>query len=100
MIYVHYVFTAERCKTKWKSLRDTYTKEKAPQEWGSSRDRKEVEVPGGPFFLRPLYCSTATSGNMKQGVEEDWTPQSRESEEEGETAGPSQRGLFKKYTIM
>ncbi|KAL7402326.1 hypothetical protein ABVT39_013218 [Epinephelus coioides] len=47
-----------QCRKKWKSLRDTYLKERRKErkkERGSGRASEEVEVLCGPFFPRPLH---------------------------------------------
>ena len=92
-------FSVENCRRKWKSLRDTYLRErrKVPKSGSAAGAAKRWKYLGVLSFLDPFITPRPTSGNMGQGVEEDGTPeQSRESvEDEGETAGPSQRGLLK-----
>lgn len=91
--------SVDLCRKKWKSLRDTYIKEKrkAPKSGAAAGTGKKWKFFGVLSFLDPFITPRATSGNMGQGVEEDGTPeQNRDSvEDEGETAGPSQRGLLR-----
>ncbi|XP_042359885.1 myb-related transcription factor, partner of profilin-like [Plectropomus leopardus] len=87
--------SVEQCRKRWKSLRDTYIRErrKVPRSGAAAGTAKRWKYLGVLSFLDPFVAPRLTSGNMGQGVEEDGTPeQSRESvEDEGETAGPSQR---------
>ncbi|XP_029941112.1 uncharacterized protein LOC115383163 isoform X6 [Salarias fasciatus] len=78
----------ERCRTKWKSLRDTYARErkKIPRCGAAARTGKRWKHLGVLSFLDPFIAPRDTSGM------EDWTSQSMESDEEEETAGPSHRG--------
>ena len=79
----------------------TREKRKLPKSGSAAGTGRKWRYLGVLSFLDPFIAPRATSGNMEQGVEEDWTPQSREvEEEEEEAAGSSQRGLFKKYIIM
>ena len=91
-------FSVENCRRKWKSLRDTYLRErrkvaKSGSAAGAAKRRKYLGVLS---FLDPFITPRPTSGNM-EGVEEDGTPEQSVElvEDEGETAGPSQRGLLK-----
>ncbi|KAK0146181.1 Transcription factor Adf-1 [Merluccius polli] len=87
------------CRRKWKSLRDTYMRErrKVPKSGAAAGTGRKWKYLGVLSFLDPFITPRQTSGNMGEGVEEDGTPdQSRESvEDEGETAGLSQRGRKK-----
>ncbi|XP_029945543.1 uncharacterized protein LOC115387111 isoform X3 [Salarias fasciatus] len=85
----------ERCKSKWKNLRDTYTRErkKVSRCGAAARTAKRWKYLGILSFLDPFIVPRDASGSTEQEVEEDWASKSRESDEEGETAGPSQTGL-------
>ncbi|XP_029945542.1 transcription factor Adf-1-like isoform X2 [Salarias fasciatus] len=88
----------ERCKSKWKNLRDTYTRErkKVSRCGAAARTAKRWKYLGILSFLDPFIVPRDASGSTEQEVEEDWASKSRESDEEGETAGPSQTedGIF------
>ena len=74
-------FSGENCRRKWKSLRDTYIRErrKVPKSGSAAGTAKRWKYLGVLSFLDPFITPRPTSGNM---------------EDEGETAGPSQRGLL------
>uniref|UniRef100_A0A671TYY7 MADF domain-containing protein n=1 Tax=Sparus aurata TaxID=8175 RepID=A0A671TYY7_SPAAU len=87
--------SVEVCRKRWKGLRDTYLKRKREGE------RKSGSA-GGSFkkwrfsavlsFLDPFTTPRETSGNMGQGVEEDWTAETSYEESLGDeaAAGPSE----------
>ncbi|KAK0153079.1 Transcription factor Adf-1 [Merluccius polli] len=70
------------CRRKWKSLRDTYMRErrKVPKSGAAAGTGRKWKYLGVLSFLDPFITPRQTSGNMGEGVEEDGTPdQSRES---------------------
>ncbi|CAI5685706.1 unnamed protein product [Oreochromis niloticus] len=84
------------CRKKWKSLRDTYNKEKRTEKEkrsgsaaGSGRRWKFFAVMG---FLDPFLTPRETSGNMVQAVE-NFAPE--DQGQPGEAAGEFQsEGMF------
>lgn len=99
----------EFCQRKWKSLRDTYLKERKKEtkrKSGSGAGTgKWWKYSAVLSFLYPFITPRETSGNMGQGVEEDRIAESNtpldaaEAEPEGmdqgseAAAGPSENDL-------
>ncbi|KAM3594370.1 uncharacterized protein V6R79_006608 [Siganus canaliculatus] len=81
-----HLLTVETCKKKKR-------KKKVPRSGAAAaRTVKRWRHMGVLSFLDPFIAPRETTGNTEHRVEDDWTPQRRESdEEEGETAGTSQR---------
>ena len=84
-----------RCvEKKWKGLRDTYLKKKREGEKRSGSARgtlKKWRFSAVLSFLDPFTAPRETSGNMGQGVEEDWTAETyEESLGDEAAAGPSE----------
>ncbi|XP_049436854.1 uncharacterized protein LOC125891537 [Epinephelus fuscoguttatus] len=87
----------DQCRKKWKSLRDTYLKERRKEAEKKSRAAagpvKRWKYSAVLSFLDPFITPRETSGNMGRGVE-DRAAEYRESEagpveDKGEAAGPS-----------
>uniref|UniRef100_A0A671YJ80 MADF domain-containing protein n=1 Tax=Sparus aurata TaxID=8175 RepID=A0A671YJ80_SPAAU len=85
----------EVCRKKWKGLRDTYLKKKREGEKRSGSaggNLRKWRFSAVLSFLDPFTTPRETSGNMGQGVEEDWTAETSYEESLGDeaAAGPSE----------
>ncbi|TNN75006.1 hypothetical protein EYF80_014752 [Liparis tanakae] len=89
----------EICRGRWKSLRDTYQREK-----GESSEKRSGSAAQSTYKwtysavlsnLDPFITPPETSGNMGRRAVEVRTAESREKERAGAAAGPSQRAVDK-----
>ncbi|XP_071316452.1 uncharacterized protein [Trachinotus anak] len=89
----------EVCRRKWKSLRDTYLRERKKEgekRSGSAAGQvKKWKYSAVLSFLDPFIAPRETSGNMARGVEEDGAAEEsmvvegEERDDEAAAAGPS-----------
>ena len=83
------------CRRRWKSLRDTYMRERRKgtesRSGSAAGTAKKWKYFAVLSFLDPFVAPRETSGNMGAGVEEDGAVEYSvgSMEDEGETAGPS-----------
>ncbi|XP_053179674.1 transcription factor Adf-1-like [Scomber japonicus] len=83
------------CRRRWKSLRDTYMRERRKgtesRSGAAAGTVKKWKYFAVLSFLDPFVAPRETSGNMGAGVEEDGAVEYSvgSMEDEGETAGPS-----------
>ncbi|TNN76538.1 hypothetical protein EYF80_013188 [Liparis tanakae] len=75
----------EICRRRWKSLRDTYQREK----------REQKECSSVPPFLDPCITPRETSGNTGRRAVEVRIAEYREEERAEAAAGPSHRAVDK-----